>query len=632
MQPLTPRQQNLILFFENNFLGFEFKILALCSELHPQFFSALSLIAENMRITKEAVISHERLNFVAERQSNRTIENGESSLIKGTISQPCCKSQAREYLESSNAYIIDETLSKISHLNLDILDEFYHFTQNLRKISFDFNNLFLAFCQIDFLKDKLIMKINWGENPNELDIINFKEQLHKGIKKTCECIANIKSSPSFKSTIVSDLVKNFFQDRYEEAYIMQKHLILLSNWHQILCRHAELILMPNNLTKALTIKKLLSIIKNQIYLEFYQRQNPAAINYQLYKNILAALDNNITSSLKILAELNKNINEVEQQIKQWEEKLKNYSLSYSLIASGIFLGAENYYYQFSESYILLIEEITTKGALSNCFLLNTPLTPRAKKILAVTASAILITMDKYFFGITGVAYTLCLSLNKLMRPDLEKLRRLGLSDKRITLSLASFDLISNLFLYLGITGMFLGFSSEIMPFLTLNYFLAQSFRFACGVAVDKGRSYFWKRHDTQQARIAYELFIKKPIQHVVAACSQRFLTPLIYNSAHTFFKPRPTVNELLSNEEICQHHAVTCKEVALKTLGLPNNANLIQVTDTFRQLSLQYHPDKTRDIARQKQFVDISRAKAILDDLLKPRDAGETGCCLSNNN
>src|SRR5512145_2375338 len=51
-----------------------------------------------------------------------------------------------------------------------------------------------------------------------------------------------------------------------------------------------------------------------------------------------------------------------------------------------------------------------------------------------------------------------------------------------------------------------------------------------------------------------------------------------------------------------------------EVLGVPRDADAKAVKDAFRQLALQYHPDRNKSPGAEERFKEISEAYAVLSD------------------
>ena len=60
--------------------------------------------------------------------------------------------------------------------------------------------------------------------------------------------------------------------------------------------------------------------------------------------------------------------------------------------------------------------------------------------------------------------------------------------------------------------------------------------------------------------------------------------------------------------------SVQCEEDYYKILGVPRNADEAQIKKAFRKLSLKYHPDRNKEEAAKKKYVNIAKAYEVLSD------------------
>ena len=51
-----------------------------------------------------------------------------------------------------------------------------------------------------------------------------------------------------------------------------------------------------------------------------------------------------------------------------------------------------------------------------------------------------------------------------------------------------------------------------------------------------------------------------------------------------------------------------------EVLGVPRNADQQAIKDAFRQLALQYHPDRNKEPGAEERFKEIAAAYAVLSD------------------
>ena len=54
-----------------------------------------------------------------------------------------------------------------------------------------------------------------------------------------------------------------------------------------------------------------------------------------------------------------------------------------------------------------------------------------------------------------------------------------------------------------------------------------------------------------------------------------------------------------------------------EVLGVPKNAPRAQISDAFRKIAVQYHPDRNKDVDASRRFAEASEAYAVLSDYSK---------------
>lgn len=412
----------------------------------------------------------------------------------------------------------------------------------------------------------VIMLFNLKNPPSQELVEKLENVLSVTINQLKEIIEHIKSTKLWQDVQLTEFIKSFFGNLYQDAFTCQRRILLLRSWLQILTEKKNEITKrysPRNISRVLKVKQVFDV-KDQYYLEFYDevRNKSYIIHESLIhtaKEIIAGKESVVTPET-ILKELYDEEQQFSQKISDIEAQLKNYSWPQALFSSSKRLYTESFCYKCSERYFIFVDELRTNDALCNYPILNNV---RFQKeflnILTILGSNILLSIYAYAMGWRGISYATFNTLCQLLLPESESIIKLGkrvyLDDAHVMRILPSVKRLLGLGLYIGINRAWslLGFKTEPMSLLLVCYITASACESLSVRVLDKLKQRRSRNTDDHSSTTRSEYSVQNLIlMRAVSLFGLNYLGPKIYGSVQTFFKPKPTI-ELLSDSSVLEY-------------------------------------------------------------------------------
>ena len=474
----------------------------------------------------------------------------------------------------------------------------------------DFREKFVA---MDSALDAMIRETNFygvlQENKEHL----FAEQLSEISRTFQQAVAAYVKSPEWLSVDLPQAVRLFFGDLLPQALYLQKRIIFWQSWRDFLNKATAKITKspsPSGILHALVIKKLVTATKKQFFLSLYQTvgSRPHAA---LACNIIAARNAGITDSRILVDRLEKSFARLKLEITERERTLEKCEVWHDVIAEGLYLWNESYYFKFAESYFTLLNDLVEDSSLTTIPVLGVKFTDNYLSFFTALGSVLLLGIDGRFIGLAGVSSALFNTLSQFLLSDLERMVELSsglLEEQQIAGCLPYVEQLMGLGLNILVYSLMFGANLGTVGMLTTTFLAANACRKLVGSAMDWMRGPRWRGEDK-----GWELFVKQPVQHVASVAAYYFAGRV----TSRFFAPAITKEQLLADEGLCLQEAQKCKKAALEVLGLSEkNASAEEIKNAFRQLALKYHPDRTREISSDNQMIRfLYQAKEQLRNL-----------------
>jgi len=335
----------------------------------------------------------------------------------------------------------------------------------------------------------------------------------------------------------------------------------------------------------LAIKKLLASTKNEFFTSWYQNPKQASLTLkQLIKNVQNL---NIIPPTFLITELTNILVKLKNQIQLHEAALKNYGLKQSILASGIRLWSEYYYYKFSEGYFSFMNDLAEHPpqAMKNIPLINVKLSQNYTSFFTLLGSAALSGLDIKIIGLSGISYAVVSHLGQRAIDDLEGAitlgKKVGLRDTQI---IKIFPITKELFglaIYILLRTVLLGWNPKVVGSLLAGYAASTLGSKLAGSVLD----FKHKKSNDPVSEKSWTLFVKHPVQHIVGLVGQR----ATQYGVSRFFSPHIPDLPLLESKEACLGKPKLCKTLALQTLGLPANATKAIIKATVHAAANKFH-------------------------------------------
>jgi len=303
---------------------------------------------------------------------------------------------------------------------------------------------------------------------------------------------------------------------------------------------------------------------------------------------------------------------LQQEIAGMEKSLKKHGMLTEVIATGMCLWTESYYFKFAENYFASLHDLDETSVLAGIPILKGKLTDNYLSFLTTLGSVLMLGVDNKFIGIAGVSCSLLSTVVQLLSSDLESIvnHLQGIVDDQQIAEISPYveQLLGfglNAILY-SIT---FGVNAGMFGALAAGFLAASACRKVVGEALD------WMYGEGYSKDKGWNLLVKQPVQHMASIMAHNFAA----NASLRFFAPALSKEQLLADEKYCLQDVPRCRKEALKFLGLPESATTIEVEKASRKLTLKYHPDRTYG-ADPSQMVMLSQVKGLLkkiDDISK---------------
>lgn len=464
------------------------------------------------------------------------------------------------------------------------------------------------FIAVDSALDAMIREANfYGVLQKDKEHL-FADQLSEISYTFQQAVAAYVKLPEWLSADLPQAARLFFGDLLPQALYLQKRIIFWQSWRDFLNKATVKITQsPSGILHALAIKKLVTATKKQFFLSLYQTvgNRPYAA---LARNIIAARNAGITDHGILVDRLEKSFARLKLEITERERTLEKCEVWHDVIAEGLYLWNESYYFKFAESYFTLLNDLTEDSSLTTIPVLGVKFTDNYLSFFTALGSMLLLGIDGRFIGPTGISSALFNTLSQLLLSDLEKIVELSsgiLDEQQIAGSLPYIEQLLGLGLNIFMYSLIFGANLGTIGTLTITFFAANACRKLVGSVLD------WMHGSERQGDKSWELFVKQPVQHVASVAAYYFAGRV----TSRFFSPAITEAQLLADEGLCLQEAPKCKKAALEVLGLSESASAEEIKNAFRQLALKYHPDRTHTISSDDQIIRLYQAKERLQNL-----------------
>ncbi len=234
---------------------------------------------------------------------------------------------------------------------------------------------------------------------------------------------------------------------------------------------------------------------------------------------------------------------------------------------------------------------------------SAPLEPAYRKFSKILTTCGLLTLDFLQWRWLGFSQNMLTAISHQFMPRAEVwINLFGYLEKDEKAAMASLPIIGHLFdlaTFIGINAYHYGLSLRSFTQISITYGLALATSYLCAKAVNGCYRAIYKNRPLQDIP-TYPL-VHGLAQWVAFPLTVTYALPFLFK----YFSAPP--ENVLRDKETCLAHKDLCRKGCRKVLGLPENATIATVKETFRNLAIQYHPDKNSTGA--DTFRQISEAK-----------------------
>lgn len=201
-----------------------------------------------------------------------------------------------------------------------------------------------------------------------------------------------------------------------------------------------------------------------------------------------------------------------------------------------------------------------------------------------------------------------------INPFLRVAAMCGIEDSTIVSSMKHvrwlFGLGANLSLHFLLLGLNLGTGG----YATMSYIIATTCRSLLDHLADHVLALVKTEPDQETETIMLVKYAAQYVGFALGGAVWRDSYPKIYRFFHPAVKVQFSDSDLLMNAQLCHNFKAECKQAALKSLGVGENATLAIIEKKYRELARKLHPD-TNGGATKDDFVLANLAKARVVEL-----------------
>jgi len=416
--------------------------------------------------------------------------------------------------------------------------------------------------------------------------------------------------PTIKIQLPILLQANLEAD-YRTAYYLQSHLILSRTWRGNL--NKEVMEMNRQYPRhsgyayILAVKTLLLSNKREIFLKQYQsfHSNPELVLAALWKNLVAA-HRTAKSVRELLDRLQANLAEVRSDITRTEAGLKKYCWPQALVANGMYIWKESFYFGFTKVYFDYVNnDLLNDQRIRAIPILSTKLSPEYVTFFTVLGSVGLVGAELKWIGRMGPASSfVSLVIKKFLLSDIERIAKLcgARHEDGMVQALPYIEHVLDLAAYACLYSTFFGFNPLAIGMIALSRLVTGACQNLVGSLLDRLGS----SRVGVEAKKSWNTFVKLPVQLVTGFISNYVTFRFVPN----FFQHRQPVSDekLIGDKELCLQDRERCRKLALRIFDLPQNATATEIRHAYRKFALENHPDKF--LPDRKAAMETAMSKA----------------------
>jgi hypothetical protein len=383
--------------------------------------------------------------------------------------------------------------------------------------------------------------------------------------------------------------------------------ILYLSWEKELEQQSRPILeqstCPDGFWYVFKIQQLLRTTKNTFFEQFFLGPGCKSLAFGSCIQILREKDSN---ALDLLRELVEQIRLTKGRIAVFERKLVA-SMSHAsfLIGTLAHILIDNPYTR-NASFLVESQERATQGRVwKSVSVLSTPLQHSYLVFSKIAATAGLFGLDVLEWKWLGVSYSMLYAVSHQFTPSvatcINGFQLMGADETTALYYLPTIRTVFECAIFAGVSSYSAGFTAGSLCGAALSYGIGKIASLYAGKCIDLG--YQIGRQDKQTSPMSP--LLKGLAQRIAFPLAQRYIVPYFLAQVEFLIPPK----DLLANEAVCLANKMACKREACKVLGLSPTATAQEVKKVYRQLALQYHPD--RNPSGSEMFRKLTFAKKV---------------------
>lgn len=400
----------------------------------------------------------------------------------------------------------------------------------------------------------------------------------------------------------------YYADIFSSAYRTQVIILLQFSWQEILHKNIELLKQQysNEVTMnyVMAVKQLLMEYKNYHFEATYKTLKHNQVLQSLCDNTFVNYQADSKLAFQALLKQKQNSHSI---IAALESNLSNYPFSLGIAASLVRLFKNNWYYRIAENYIKSSYELTLSETLKNLPIIGQRLTDSQLKFLSVIQTTVFVVIEVAVARSVGISYSLLASLIEYVMPNINTVikaaKYINLDEIDAINSRAIINWLAGLHIQLLLHTMFNKTVGDIL--IPIGSYLSSSLVRQLTIQLINYANSQTRQKFHSSAVLNFGKFLAESGAHFLGHWLWLFAYPVL-----AAFLSKPTAQDLLRDPKLCKQYIAECEKITLNTLKLKQRVSPETIKEQFRNLVLEYHPDKNkgRDYVGSF-FEDIRHAK-----------------------
>jgi len=393
----------------------------------------------------------------------------------------------------------------------------------------------------------------------------------------------------YKELFLNSLHEHYGED-FEQLYELEYKIYKNTLWKNALKTGlTKLESSRNFFTKSIAISEVIIDKKNMLsYILIFEKRlssfrSLCKFYFDFKRNVPI---NNIKFSLLNLEE------EIQKLEKQYDTDFMHKTTSFVTR----FLS-KSQYYLYAKQYIDSADALSAK---TNIPILREKLDETSKFVSGLFLSASVFAVDAYQAKSFGFSYTMLNTASRFILSDIIKTtslaERLGLTKKQFKHFDLIFKDIANHMIFLLYNLITKDLELNPMLYIFGSFFLSNRISSLTGHTLDMLTGNTIPESNPNK--------IYGIAKQILLILSYRFGSKIWKNTYPLFFIP--TAEKMLSNQEECAKYSMLCREIACNRLSLNSDCTIEEANPRFRELALNYHPDKKTGDTDKFRFFNVA--------------------------